>query len=245
MSKHERSKLVAEPTETERRLAREICEKVLLDHPSGMDVDAAAQVIANYRPATPEPSQVEKLREALERIGYTGEHGEAALNGKSCRALARAALHPSPGEQIASGSGGQFKRGDRVEKISGSSWRGLVVGDYSTGLTPEGYAVESENEPGSVQLYPAKALRLAALSSPGEHGCRQAEVSEGGDATGDGDVASSERERIVALVRRIQAGETAGVKGEYRAGMNWLADRLVDAFKRPDHLGAADAGEGR
>lgn len=55
-----------------------------------------------------------------------------------------------------------FRRGDRVEKISGSSWRGVVVGEYSTNLTPEGYAVESERELGSVQIYPAKALRIAA-----------------------------------------------------------------------------------
>lgn len=56
---------------------------------------------------------------------------------------------------------GKFKRGDRVTKISGSSWTGHVRGDYSTSLTPEGYAVESENEPGSVQIYPVSALRSA------------------------------------------------------------------------------------
>ena len=56
---------------------------------------------------------------------------------------------------------GKFKRGDRVTKISGSSWTGRVVGTYSTTLTPEGYAVESENEPGSVQIYPVSALRSA------------------------------------------------------------------------------------
>lgn len=55
----------------------------------------------------------------------------------------------------------KFKRGDRVTKVSGGCWTGLVVGNYSTKLTPEGYAVESENEPGSVQIYPEKALRLA------------------------------------------------------------------------------------
>lgn len=59
-----------------------------------------------------------------------------------------------------------FQIGDRVEKISGSSWRGKVVGTYSTVLTPEGYAVESETETGSVQIYPAKALRLALQSPP-------------------------------------------------------------------------------
>lgn len=54
----------------------------------------------------------------------------------------------------------KFKRGDRVRKISGASWQGIVVGEYSTELTPEGYAVESEREKGSVQIYPAKALEL-------------------------------------------------------------------------------------
>jgi hypothetical protein len=54
-----------------------------------------------------------------------------------------------------------FKRGDRVTKIKGSSWTGLVVGFYSTSLTPVGYCVESENEPGSVQIYPESALRAA------------------------------------------------------------------------------------
>jgi hypothetical protein len=48
--------------------------------------------------------------------------------------------------------------GDRVRKIKGSSWTGRIVGAYQTSLTPEGYAVESENEPGSVQIYPAAAL---------------------------------------------------------------------------------------
>lgn len=52
----------------------------------------------------------------------------------------------------------RFKLGDRVTKTKGSSWTGRVVGTYSTALTPEGYAVESENEPGSVQIYPAAAL---------------------------------------------------------------------------------------
>ena len=52
----------------------------------------------------------------------------------------------------------QFKIGDAVRKKSGSQWRGYVVGWYSTDLTPEGYAVESATERGSVQIYPAAAL---------------------------------------------------------------------------------------
>ena len=61
----------------------------------------------------------------------------------------------------------KFKRGDRVQKIKGSAWRGHVVGTYSTSLTPEGYNVESENEPGSVQLYPAAALETLPRSTTG------------------------------------------------------------------------------
>ena len=54
----------------------------------------------------------------------------------------------------------KFKHGDRVKKKSGSQWQGEVVGFYSTTLTPEGYAVESETHKGSVQIYPVNALEL-------------------------------------------------------------------------------------
>jgi hypothetical protein len=54
----------------------------------------------------------------------------------------------------------KFKLGDLVKKVSGSQWHGVIVGTYSTELTPEGYAVESDTERGSVQIYPAKALEL-------------------------------------------------------------------------------------
>ena len=50
-----------------------------------------------------------------------------------------------------------FNLGDTVRKVSGSQWHGTVVG---TELTPEGYAVESWTESGSVQIYPARALEL-------------------------------------------------------------------------------------
>lgn len=52
----------------------------------------------------------------------------------------------------------QFRHGDYVQKISGGSWRGKIVGWYQSSLTQEGYAVESMYEPGSVQIYPASAL---------------------------------------------------------------------------------------
>ena len=60
-------------------------------------------------------------------------------------------------------NGWAFDIGDRVHKIKGSSWHGRVVGFYSTSLTTEGYAVESEREPGSVQIYPQAALRKYEL----------------------------------------------------------------------------------
>ena len=53
-----------------------------------------------------------------------------------------------------------FLLGQIVTKRSGSCWTGRVVGFYSTSLTPEGYCVESILEFGSVQIYPAKALRV-------------------------------------------------------------------------------------
>lgn len=54
----------------------------------------------------------------------------------------------------------RFSIGDRVRKSKGSRWQGKVVGTYSTRLTQEGYAVESETESGSVQIYPVSALEL-------------------------------------------------------------------------------------
>lgn len=61
-------------------------------------------------------------------------------------------------------SGLKFVLGDTVRKIKGSQWNGKIVGFYSTELTPEGYAVESSTERGSVQIYPAAALELVELA---------------------------------------------------------------------------------
>jgi hypothetical protein len=61
----------------------------------------------------------------------------------------------------------RFNPGDTVRKTKGSQWQGVVVGTYSTDLTPEGYAVESSTEKGSVQIYPAAALELVDGVSKG------------------------------------------------------------------------------
>ena len=55
---------------------------------------------------------------------------------------------------------GKLKIGDHVRKIKGSQWKGRIVGWYSTTLTPVGWAVESDTEVGSVQIYPESALEL-------------------------------------------------------------------------------------
>jgi hypothetical protein len=57
-----------------------------------------------------------------------------------------------------------FQLGACVLKKSGSAWSGRIVGTYSTALTPEGYAVESDAHPGSVQIYPASALAAPPAS---------------------------------------------------------------------------------
>jgi hypothetical protein len=63
-----------------------------------------------------------------------------------------------------------------VEKTKGSSWHGQVVGWYSTSLTSEGYCVESFREPGSVQIYPAAALRLISMAA--DYGLTPSECAE-------------------------------------------------------------------
>lgn len=62
----------------------------------------------------------------------------------------------------------KFALGDRVHKTKGASWQGQIVGFYRTALTPVGYAVESEREPGSVQIYPEAALSLVPPQAAGE-----------------------------------------------------------------------------
>jgi dihydrofolate reductase (trimethoprim resistance protein) len=68
------------------------------------------------------------------------------------------AVGASLDRQIQSPWPATFGLGERVRKKSGAAWQGHIVGWYSTKLTPEGYAVESEAHPGSVQIYPVAAL---------------------------------------------------------------------------------------
>ncbi len=118
--------------------AREIIARALVDWSgSGQGADDMLAEIAN--------GQADAILAALTAGGY--------------RILARG--------EIALGVGWKFQIGERVTKIKGSSWTGRVVGFYSTTLTPIGYNVESENETGSVQLYPEAALRSLPVENGG------------------------------------------------------------------------------
>lgn len=92
----------------------------------------------------------------------TRHHGEPIFNLRTLYA------HPSPTPAADDDRVRKFSLGDRVEKTKGSAWHGRVVGFYSTSLTQFGYAVESEREPGSVQIYPEAALKSTAAKEGGE-----------------------------------------------------------------------------
>jgi hypothetical protein len=82
--------------------------------------------------------------QAMEMVHFIEDHSAAIL----------AALRSAEGAPTR-----LFALYQRVEKKFGSSWQGRVVGFYSTALTPVGYAVESEREPGAVQIFPEAALQ--------------------------------------------------------------------------------------
>jgi len=98
--------------------------------------------------------------------GYSAasEYVERERNLAKAKAAVEAYLAIADGwmpiyHEARSGEDGRaFSIGDHVRKTKGSSWQGKIVGFYSTDLTPVGYCVESEREPGSVQIYPQGAL---------------------------------------------------------------------------------------
>ena len=98
---------------------------------------------------------------ASEAAGYFYPNEDQAKERAAFCAGVAHTVQQQPAEPV---EAGEWPIGARVEKVGGASWSGLIVGTYRTKLTPEGYAVESENEPGSVQIYPRKALRLLAAA---------------------------------------------------------------------------------
>lgn len=120
-------------------------------------LDAAKALVS---PAVAEPVARGRHLWAMEEIAATLLTGDRAAATKLREAI-DFFTHPSPAviaEVTDAWPEGPFDFGDHVEKTKGSSWHGRVCGWYSTSLTPLGYNVESEREPGSVQLYPAAAL---------------------------------------------------------------------------------------
>lgn len=116
------------------------------------------------------------LRNLLRCSTMKTEWGGTALNcGQKRLADAIEALAAYDAQQA---KAPKFQLGDRVTKTKGSKWTGRVVGTYSTKLTPEGYAVESETEKGSVQIYPAAALEHAPSGAA-------APAASGGEDKGD------------------------------------------------------------
>lgn len=135
--------------------------KALREERRGFDAKLIEDLIAALRqPAQPEagkhPSHEARFSDASSFDEICEKCGATDIAGGGWGKLAEPCpAKPTPDALRA------FALGDRVTKIKGSSWTGRVVGFYSTALTPEGYAVESENEPGTVQIYPRAALGAA------------------------------------------------------------------------------------
>jgi hypothetical protein len=86
---------------------------------------------------------------------------EAALSAAIARAETAEAERDKARTVMWTVSGGTFRWGDHVRRKNATSWQGRVVGFYRTSLASEGYVVESEREPGSVQMCPVTALDIA------------------------------------------------------------------------------------
>ena len=129
--------------------------------PSGDEVERVA--CEKYAAFTDGMEAAAQICGSLAETTYDDADSFEAATG--CEAAIMAVVRQQRTEQAAIAAmrpaSGVFSIGDRVTKIKGSAWTGRVVGTYITTMTPEGYAVESENEPGSVQIYPAAALRQA------------------------------------------------------------------------------------
>lgn len=135
---------------------------------SRKDVDEVAAHLAPVEPTVPlwEVPTLEKCVQCSSknlRWCPSKEQGVSRWHCGSCSATGLwggEVTAPSP-KPTHSGTGEllrKFSLGESVTKTKGSKWTGKVVGFYSTTLTPVGYAVESDTEVGSVQIYPETAL---------------------------------------------------------------------------------------
>lgn len=79
----------------ERLQAKECCFWHNGEEPASPDSifgEAADRILSLQSQLSAAQEKLARAEGALERMADTGDHGEAALNGKSCRALARTAL---------------------------------------------------------------------------------------------------------------------------------------------------------
>jgi len=139
----------------------------LLVHP-GLALEQATDEVIKVveRLATrSQPQDHSVLVEALQtKRDYIADAASGALtyadSGEGFKAMAKEDLARIDAilASLSTTTARKFTLGQRVHKTKGSFWRGRVVGFYSTNLTPVGYAVESEHETGSVQIYPEAAL---------------------------------------------------------------------------------------
>lgn len=135
------------------------------DHEKQANRDFALKDFGYLAPSTRAQALEEaaKIAEGDSPLFYH-QSGDCESGFHSGRVAAAAAIRARSSQHVEDGR--KFKLGDRLTKNKGSSWTGLVVGFYSTELTPVGYAVESETEKGSVQIYPEAALHPLP-ASPG------------------------------------------------------------------------------
>ena len=124
-----------------------------VEHPWVASDTMRADLIADLREVfgTSESETPQIVRDVIE---YANSWLQACIQKKAESSAQQAA----PASQDAEDE--KFHLGQRVRKIKGSRWQGRIVGTYRTKMTAEGYAVESETEVGSVQIYPASALEL-------------------------------------------------------------------------------------
>lgn len=122
----------------------------------------------NIKPIPQTNIETPEEKEALDTMkGISREHLMKMINQQSeiIKELSEklnTSESPNGSNEIIKPLWAKWSIGDSVTKTKGSSWTGKVVGYYQTDLTSKGYAVESETEKGSVQIYPEAALRDAA-----------------------------------------------------------------------------------
>ena len=122
---------------------------------SGSSPTSAIGARAEELPSLPTNEELDELYQR--HFGHPADFGADVLSrwgGWQPGLLGQGGVLESALRQL----NGKFQLGESVRKTKGSQWSGKVVGRYSTKLTPEGYAVESASERGSVQIYPAFAL---------------------------------------------------------------------------------------